>query len=227
MCRRLLDDYSIPPHQYTTQNKNSHTTSTKCQYHAAASNPKWCCRVKCPLINRRRQTNKKIVPTCTWSPWKPVARKKVEPYTESEIWNGLSIYSSAWNPVKKNARITVKARLIIASFRYPATIEWWAQVTAQPDRSRSIVLRSGTSQGLKAIIPCGGQTLPIWIAGTIDEWKKAQKKAKKNITSDTINKTIPIRCDFCTAVVWRPSNVASRTTSRHHVNITNHSITWP
>ena len=63
--------------------------------------------------------------------------------------------------MKSKARTRVNPRLIIASFRYPATIEWWAQVTAQPDRSRSIVLRSGTSQGLKAIIPCGGQTLPI------------------------------------------------------------------
>ena len=131
------------------------------------------------MINRRRQTNKKIVPTCTWSPWKPVARKKVEPYTESEIWNGLSIYSSAWNPVKKNARITVKARLIIASFRYPATIEWWAHVTEHPERSKINVFKRGTSHGLKAWIPWGGQVFPIWIAGTIDEWKKAQKKAKK------------------------------------------------
>ena len=77
------------------------------------------------------------------------------------MWNGLSTYSRAWKQVKRRARTRVNPRLIIASFRYPATIEWWAQVTAQPDRSRSIVLRSGTSQGLKAIIPCGGQTLPI------------------------------------------------------------------
>ena len=77
------------------------------------------------------------------------------------MWKGLSTYSRAWKQVKRTARTSVNPRLIIASFRYPATIEWWAQVTAQPDRSRSIVLRSGTSQGLKAIIPCGGQTLPI------------------------------------------------------------------
>jgi len=36
----------MPPHQYTVINKNNHTTSTKCQYHAADSNPKWCVDVK-------------------------------------------------------------------------------------------------------------------------------------------------------------------------------------
>ena len=77
------------------------------------------------------------------------------------MWKGLSTYSRAWKQVKSTASTKVNPRLIIASFRYPATIEWWAQVTAQPDKSRSIVLRSGTSQGLKGIIPCGGQTLPI------------------------------------------------------------------
>ena len=88
--------------------------------------------------------------------------------------------------MKRRARTRVNPRLIIASFRYPATIEWWAQVTEQPDKSRSIVLRRGTSQGLKTII-LWRSALPIWLS-TIDEWKKAQKKAKKNITSDTINK---------------------------------------
>tara|TARA_B100000780_G_scaffold80721_1_gene55017 strand:+ start:473 stop:589 length:117 start_codon:yes stop_codon:yes gene_type:complete len=37
----------------------------------------------------------------------------------------------------------------------------------------------------------GGQTFPISIVGAMLAAKKAQKKAKKNITSDTINKIIP------------------------------------
>jgi hypothetical protein len=32
-----------------------------------------------PLIARIRQTSRKIVPTMTWKPWKPVAMKKVAP----------------------------------------------------------------------------------------------------------------------------------------------------
>lgn len=37
----------------------------------------------------------------------------------------------------------------------------------------------------------GGQIEPISIAGDKLEWKKAQKKAAKNITSVVINKIIP------------------------------------
>ena len=53
--------------------------STKCQYQAAASNPKWRFGVKWNLISRRRQTVKKDDPMITCSPWNPVATKKVEP----------------------------------------------------------------------------------------------------------------------------------------------------
>lgn len=65
-------------------------TSTKCQYHAAASNPKWWLDVKWKLIRRRRQTSRKEDPMITCNPWKPVAMKKVEPYTPSAIEKGAS-----------------------------------------------------------------------------------------------------------------------------------------
>ena len=40
---RLLEITSSQPNYYIYiySNRNSQTTSTKCQYHAAASNPKW------------------------------------------------------------------------------------------------------------------------------------------------------------------------------------------
>jgi hypothetical protein len=47
----------------------------------------------------------------------------------------------------------------------------------------------------------GGQAEPISIAGDKLEWKKAQKKAKKNITSETINRIIPDRKPACTILV--------------------------
>ena len=53
--------------------KNNQTTSTKCQYQAAASNPKWCVIVKCLFITLNKQTVRKIVPIKTWNPWNPVA----------------------------------------------------------------------------------------------------------------------------------------------------------
>ena len=59
--------------------KNNQTTSTKCQYQEAASNPKWWVLVKWKLFNLIKQTNKKIVPTITWNPWKPVAIKNTDP----------------------------------------------------------------------------------------------------------------------------------------------------
>lgn len=74
--------------------------STKCQYQAAASKPKWCPAEKWALIWRIKQTTKKEVPMITWRPWNPVATKNVVPYTESEILKGASQYSRAWRAVK-------------------------------------------------------------------------------------------------------------------------------
>lgn len=74
-------------------NRKIHTTSTKCQYQAAASNPK-CRDDENWLLNRRsRQTRRKDDPIRTWRPWNPVATKKVDPYTLSAIVNGASLYS--------------------------------------------------------------------------------------------------------------------------------------
>ena len=60
------------------KNRNSQTTSTKCQYQAAASKPKCWSGLNWPAIARNRQTSRKVVPTKTWKPWKPVAMKKVD-----------------------------------------------------------------------------------------------------------------------------------------------------
>jgi len=48
--------------------RNSQTTSTKCQYHAAASNPKWWFDEKCSVICRRRHVVRKVVPIITCNP---------------------------------------------------------------------------------------------------------------------------------------------------------------
>jgi len=53
------------------------------------------------------------------------------------------------------------------------------------------VFNKGTSIGLKTSIPLGGQIVPISTTGARAAAKKAQKKAKKNITSETINSSIP------------------------------------
>jgi len=83
------------------------------------------------------------------------------------------------------------------------------------------------SHGLNVIIPFGGQDEPISIDGETLLWKNAQKNAKKNKTSDTINKIIPNRKPCWTTPVWWPSNVDSRTTSRHQTNMTKSKLKNP
>jgi len=94
--------------------KNNQTTSTKCQYHAAASNPKWWFDEKCNVVCRSRHAVRNVVPIITCSPWKPVATKKVDPYAESEIVKGASKYSYACSAVKYSPNRTVKKRPWIA-----------------------------------------------------------------------------------------------------------------
>lgn len=72
-------------------------------------------------------------------------------------------------------------------------------------------------------MPNGGHTAPIQIEGETLEWKKAQKKLKKNITSETINKIKPIFNPRCTALVWRPSKVASIIISHNQLIKANNS----
>jgi len=64
-------------------------------------------------------------------------------------------------------------------------------VTVAPEQSNNNVFNNGTSIGLNVSIPLGGQMEPISITGARAAAKKAQKKAKKNIISDTINNNIP------------------------------------
>jgi len=73
--------------------KNSQTTSTKCQYQAAVSNPKWWFDEKCSVVCRRRHVVMNVVLLITCSPWNLVATKNVDPYAESAIVNGASKYS--------------------------------------------------------------------------------------------------------------------------------------
>ena len=77
-------------------------------------------------------------------------------------------------------------------------------MTVAPDDSKIIVFNKGIWKGLKGIIPFGGQAIPISTAGDKLLWKKAQKKEKKNNTSDTINKIIPHRSPATTILVCKP-----------------------
>jgi hypothetical protein len=78
---------------------------------------------------------------------------------------------------------------------------WWAHVTVTPEASSTAVFSKGTLNGFRGVIPIGGQQQPSSGVGDSLLWKKAQKKAKKNRTSDVINKIIPQRSPFVTYVV--------------------------
>lgn len=196
-----------------------HTTSTKCQYHAAASNPKWWPAEKWWAQVRIKQIVRNEDPIRTWRPWNPVATKNVVPYTLSAMVKGATMYSPAWRNVKYPPKQTVSNRAWRASVRLPSINLWWAQVTVTPDARRTAVFRRGTLNGLSGLMPEGGQEHPISGVGDRLLWKNAQKKAKKNITSEVINKIIPHRRPVVTWLVWWPRKVPSRITSRHHWTI--------
>lgn len=61
----------------------------------------------------------------------------------------------------------------------------------EPDNSKISVFNKGTSRALNTSTPLGGQIFPISIVGAKLAAKKAQKKAKKNMTSETMNKIMP------------------------------------
>jgi len=66
------------------------------------------------------------------------------------------------------------------------------------------VFKRGIAKGLIGSIPVGGHEHPISGVGANLLWKKAQKKEKKNITSEAMNKIIPQRIPRCTGDVWWP-----------------------
>lgn len=81
----------------------------------------------------------------------------------------------------------------MVSAKAPFINEWCAHVIVAPDNNNNNVFNKGTSKKLKTKFsnPSGGHTPLIWHVGAKAEWKNAQKKAKKNITSDIIKSNIP------------------------------------
>jgi hypothetical protein len=96
------------------------------------------------------------------------------------------------------ANTTVNKSPEITSRRYPPIKAECAQVKEAPEVSNKLVFKRGINHGLITSIPFGGHTQPISGAGLKLAWKKAQKKAKNNITSETMNKIIPKRSPCCT-----------------------------
>ena len=207
--------------------KKSQTTSTKCQYQAAASNPKWCDALNSFFIWRNKVTIKNRVPTSTCSPWNPVAMKNVDPYTLSANVNLASKYSSPCSIVKYTPNTTVITKPWYVWVKLPVINAWWAQVTLTPEEIKIIVFNKGTWKGLKTEMPNGGHNEPTSTVGANLLWKNAQKNLTKKNTSDTINRAMPQRRPSSTIDVWRPWIAPSREISRHHWIITNINVNIP
>lgn len=118
-------------------------------------------------------------------------------------------------------RKTVKESPSIDSFLLPIIILWWAQVTVAPELSKIAVFNRGTEKGLRGSTPNGGHITPISTEGDKLLWKKAQKKETKNNISDTINNKKPNLRPEIVALVWKPWNVDSLTTSFNQMYMQN------
>jgi len=199
-------------------NKNNQTTSTKCQYHAAHSKPRCRKVVKWYFIKRIKQIKRKIVPMITCNPWKPVAKKKMEPYTLSFILNGQWIYSKTWHDVKTTPRTNVMNKPFTAISFCNAIIARWANVNDTPDDNKINVFKNGIPHGFITVIPKGGHIEKIEIAGEILKWKNDQKKKKKNKISDTMKNNIPFRKLFKSTLVWKPERASLITDENQEYN---------
>jgi len=97
------------------------------------------------LILHFNAKNKKIEPTRTWKPWKPVVTKNLLPKALSLVVNFASLYSNNWqevniSPNKIVRTIEEKTLLLLMSL-------WCAKVTLTPLLSKIIVLRRGNWNG--------------------------------------------------------------------------------
>lgn len=127
------------------------------------------------------------------------------------------MYSFICIVIKRIAKIIVTKKPKKAYSYKPPRIALCAQVIEAPDVKSKRVFNRGTPYGLNTDIPTGGHSAPTHIEGAKLEWKNAQKKAKKNIISEAINKIKPIFKPRWTILEWKPKKVDSLITSRHQV----------
>ncbi len=95
--------------------------------------------------------------------------------------------------VNSRPRPIVAHRPLISPSRSPWMRAWCAQVTVVPEQSRIRVLSRGRPNGSITAMPLGGQTPPTesTAGGKRAALKKAQNQARKNITSEAMNRIMP------------------------------------
>jgi len=154
---------------------------------------------------RQYEIRRRIVPTTTWKPCKPVNAKKVEPNIPSVIVYLVKPYSKYCNQLNKIPRLIAVYNPFKTIGLHPAIIARCAATKATPDVSNTTVLTRGNINASRVSskrIPSGGQTPPTVIAGDRLPWKNAQKNGKKSIASEAKNSNIPYPKPTCTFFVW-------------------------
>src|SRR5579884_1051485 len=107
--------------------------------------------------------------------------------------NGAWAYSQPCTKVKVRPSRIVHHRPSFSPCRSPWISEWCAQVTVVPEHRRIRVLSSGKPHGFITSTPLGGHCPPTASTadGKIALSKKAQNQARKNITSEAMNRIMP------------------------------------
>lgn len=116
-----------------------------------------------------------------------------------------------------NIQVIIKD--LIEFFIFFFIISLWVQVMEIPDLTKMMVFNNGTFIGLNKEMFLGGHSIPISMFGEMLEWKYDQKKEKKNITSETMNKIIPIFNPFEIMKKCEPCLVVSEIMLVHHENV--------
>ncbi len=70
-------------------------------------------------------------------------------------------------------------------------IAWCTQLMIAQDESKNMVFKNWIPKRFNTSIFLGGHIAPISTIGVKEEWKKTQKKAKKDMTLEIENKIIP------------------------------------
>lgn len=156
--------------------------------------------------------------TKPWKPWKPVSIKNSDPKIPSFIEKGATLYSKAWIKVKMAPYAMVQYKELSVVLCSPVKIALWQHVIVTPEDNKMTVFQRGKPHGSKVKIPLAGHIQPMPAAGAKVQWKNAQKKLKKNITSEAINNAIPNRTPSWTLNVWCPSKVDSIIISENQRN---------
>jgi len=179
------------PHQYTIENKNNQTISTKCQYQILISK-KTAPKVKYFLIKINVFKTKSPAPITTCLPWSPVNRKNHPPKIPSAIKTPAVLYSTAWtktNPLPKKIVVTKKTPR-----PPPKNEKKWKKVIETLDLIKKTEFKRGRPNKETLLKNPGTHSMPKKKSPPKALFKPPQKKTKKKESFRKNKKSHPKLC---------------------------------